>query len=246
MPVLNGSNYIYLDSCASTNEALKTEELSKKLVEGTALYTDYQLKGKGQQENSWESEPGKNLLISYLFYPNFLKPDEQMWLNLAVCVAVNQVVSHFTEQKTWIKWPNDSYVNGKKIAGILIENSLQGSKLRSSVCGIGLNINQLTFSHEKAGSLAGICGREFDRKEVREYLSAELAKTYSWLKLGKREQLKQAYESSLWGKGELLKFSKGTEIFEGEILGIGQLRKLHILVNDEVQSFANKEIAFIH
>lgn len=245
MAVFNPSNYIYLDSCASTNEALKTEELSKKLVEGTALHTDFQTKGRGQQESSWESEPGKNLLISYLFYPSFLKPDEQMWLNLAVCVAVKNLVESTLEEQTHIKWPNDIYVGRKKIAGILIENSLQGQKLRSSICGIGLNVNQLEFKTEKAQSLAGISGKEFDRKVLRENLSKELNFTYQLLKSGKREMLKQAYEACLFGKGEKLTFSSSGNTFEGEIMGIGKMGKLHILVDEEIRSFANKEIEFI-
>ena len=63
-----------------------------------------------------------------------------------------------------IKWPNDIYVNDKKISGILIENSISHDKIRKSIIGIGLNVNQKFFKDLNATSLINVTGKKFNLK----------------------------------------------------------------------------------
>ncbi len=245
MTQLTGSYTIFLEETSSTNEALKIEELNKKLPEGSVLYTNFQTKGKGQQEAKWESESHKNILMSVLYYPVFLKPDEQMWLNMAISLACRKFLSEYlSPNQVFIKWPNDLVSSGKKIGGILIENSLQGPKIRSSIVGIGININQLNFENEKASSVFCLMNNELKLSDLRQKLFFYLDEYYSLLKLKQFTSIKTQYENHLLFKGMETNFLiDGVEV-KAQVLGIGANGKLHLLIDDEIRSFANKEIVF--
>ncbi len=135
---------IHLKETSSTNQYL-TECLRKQtLKEGTVVFADFQTSGKGHAENHWESEAGKNLTFSVLLYPDFLEAQEQFFLSQLVSLALADVLKTIISGVS-IKWPNDIYVDDKKIAGVLIENVLSGKHITSSVIGIGVNVNQTAF-----------------------------------------------------------------------------------------------------
>ncbi len=134
----------YIQQTDSTNNFLKQLATQTTLEQGYTVYTSLQTAGRGQQGNTWDSEPDKNLLFSTLFYPEQLKALQQFRLSMAVAVQVNKVLRKYVPQ-TVIKWPNDIYINHQKMGGMLIENQLSGEFIKQSVIGIGININQLTF-----------------------------------------------------------------------------------------------------
>ena len=108
-----------------------------------------QTAGRGQRGNSWKSEPGKNLTFSIVlkFTDNsdmMIKAIDQFVLSQITALSVVELLSRHDIQAQ-IKWPNDIYVDGKKISGILIENSLRGEWISHSIIGIGLNVNQRNF-----------------------------------------------------------------------------------------------------
>ncbi|MFW6226834.1 MAG: biotin--[acetyl-CoA-carboxylase] ligase, partial [Bacteroidota bacterium] len=111
----------------------------------TVIWTGFQEEGKGQQGNRWESNSGENLLASWILYPRFLEPRQQFSLSVINSLAIIDLLNEFGVQGR-IKWPNDIFTGNKKIAGMLIENSIEGSYLLFSVIGTGLNVNQTVFS----------------------------------------------------------------------------------------------------
>ena len=145
---------MYIASTNSTNTLLK--ELAAEGNPPEFIYAGYQIAGRGQTGNSWESEEGKNLLCSILLPPN----KDLYFLNIAVSVAIIRLIG---EQLT-IKWPNDIYYNDKKLAGILLENAIVGSEIKYSIAGIGLNVNQMEFISDAPNpvSLKQITGKEYD------------------------------------------------------------------------------------
>ena len=110
------------------------------------IYTTYQTAGRGQTGNGWESERGKNLLLSYLLREPEVNISEMFLLNVIAAVAAHRTIAEWLsfEQRPMlsIKWPNDIYIGNRKIAGILVENSLSGTKIQHSIAGIGINVNQ--------------------------------------------------------------------------------------------------------
>ena len=141
---------LWLKSVDSTNEAARRH--ISDIDNLSVLSALEQTEGRGQRGNSWSSNVGENLLFSIVlkFSPEdssqtFLEARDQFVLNeIAALSVVNFLRSH--EIIAQIKWPNDIYVGSRKICGILIENSLRGNRLSSSIIGIGLNINQRNFN----------------------------------------------------------------------------------------------------
>ena len=140
---------IWLESVDSTNEEARRR--ISDIDNLSVLSALEQTAGRGQRGNKWTSKAGDNLLFSIVLK---LSPDDsglgvldardQFALNeIAALSVVDFLRSH--EIQAQIKWPNDIYVGSRKICGILIENSLRGKHVSSSIIGIGLNINQRNF-----------------------------------------------------------------------------------------------------
>lgn len=145
-----GSNRLHFKTIDSTN-IFAMELLSKtNPINGTVISTDFQTNGKGQIGRTWQSDPYQNLAFSIILYPHFLKPKDQFALSKAMALGVLDFLQNLnldlTTNRLRIKWPNDIYINNKKICGILIQNILSGSTYKAAVVGIGLNVLQTSFS----------------------------------------------------------------------------------------------------
>ena len=135
---------IHISETNSTNNYLQTLCARQKVEELTTVVADFQTSGRGQRGNSWESEPLKNLLFSFVLFPDFLEARCQFLISQIISLAIKEELSTYTEDIS-IKWPNDIYWKEKKICGILIENDLMGRNICQSIAGIGININQEEF-----------------------------------------------------------------------------------------------------
>jgi len=144
-----GQNLIKLSAVDSTNNYLKNlTSNSEPLPEGTVIMAEHQFAGRGQRDSVWHAEAGKNLTFSLLLRPGFISVEKQFVLNMLVSVALNNVLLKYLPVGLSIKWPNDIYVNDRKIGGVLIENVIVGSNIKQSIIGIGLNINQSVFDDD--------------------------------------------------------------------------------------------------
>lgn len=132
----------WVDTIDSTNlEALRSMGTAQ---EASVWIADFQTAGRGQRGNKWESSRAKNLTFSVLLKPYFLDIEDQFAISRITALALCRYLElHSIKAK--IKWPNDIYVEDNKICGVLIEHSICGDKLSSSVVGVGLNLNQLQF-----------------------------------------------------------------------------------------------------
>ena len=140
-----GKVLVELPRLTSTN-LYAQELLSKsKPSEGTVISTSDQYAGRGQIGSGWESEAHKNITLTFIFYPAFLPIRQQFQLTQAISLGVKDCIEHFVPKNVKIKWPNDIYINDKKTCGILIQNTLSGAQISSSIIGIGININQTHF-----------------------------------------------------------------------------------------------------
>lgn len=155
-------HYIKVSQTASTNTYLS--RLAATLPGGTVIYTPSQTAGRGQKGNSWESEDGKNLTFSLLLKRPPVKARDQFYLSEAAALAVVEALSVDAGDNFTVKWPNDVYWQDKKACGMLIENSLDGSDIATSIVGIGINVNQEHFLSDAPNpvSLINITGREHD------------------------------------------------------------------------------------
>jgi BirA family biotin operon repressor/biotin-[acetyl-CoA-carboxylase] ligase len=178
-------------------------------IEGTVIVANEQNSGRGQRANTWFSEPKSNLTCSYILRPVFLAAKDQFILSVAVALAVFETVSQFIPNNTLrIKWPNDILVGDKKIAGILIENTLKRSNLETSIIGIGLNVNQVKFPSElNATSIQLNTNTETDLNLVLEKLNTRLEKYYLQLREGSFDSMLKRLNENLFGVEESMKLT---------------------------------------
>ncbi len=237
-------NSLYLDETTSTNSFLRELLRQKTLPEGFVVFTDFQTAGKGQIENSWESEKGKNLLFSILLYPHQISIAEQFIMSQIVSIALIKVLSEYCEQVK-IKWPNDIYVNDKKLAGILIENSLQGAQIKSTIIGIGLNVNQTDFKSDAPNpvSLRLLNNKSYNRKVILEKIIDNILHIYSEMD---KDIVREEYFSNLYRNDGFYAFRRGNKIFNARIKNVLPNGKLILsLENKSTKAFYFKEVEFI-
>ena len=239
-----GSKIINFNEIDSTNRF--AEDLIKQgvVTEGTVIRAAYQSAGKGQGKNQWISEQGKNLLITIVLKPHFLAPDRQFQLNKALTLGLFDFISTYCHDVV-IKWPNDIRANNKKIAGILIQHTVEGDQLIHTIAGIGLNVNQMKFPDDlpDAISLHQILGSPLDLDTALQRLCLSLDVRYSMLRAGNFKVLDADYHTNLMGIFEEQQFIVSGETIAGTIQGVdvfGQLLVEH--ENGVIKAYQHGEI----
>jgi BirA family transcriptional regulator, biotin operon repressor / biotin---[acetyl-CoA-carboxylase] ligase len=240
-------NLIILSDTDSTNNYANRLITEGKAKNGSVVLSHYQKSGRGQRGNTWESAPGKNLLASIVLFPAFLPPGKQFYLSKITSLALVDLLREHTQGVT-VKWPNDIFVNKKKIAGILIETSILGNQFHSAVAGIGLNLNQEKFSAELPNpvSLKLIAGKDFNVKEMALQLREIFMDWYQKLETGSIAEIDESYHKNLFRINEWAVFQKNDKSFEARILGTGEYGQLILEDRSGNQtSYMFKEIEFV-
>ena len=192
-------HYIKVSQTASTNTYLS--RLAATLPGGTVIYTPSQTAGRGQKGNSWESEDGKNLTFSMLLKRPPVKARDQFYLSEAAALAVVEALTAEAGDGFTVKWPNDVYWHDKKICGMLIESSLDGSDIVTSIVGIGINVNQERFLSDAPNpvSLKGITGHEHDLMTLLKRVCSRIEQLVESLgDDAARQQLHRQYMAALY------------------------------------------------
>lgn len=230
--------------CGSTNDTMQEFVRSKTEQEGLLVFTKHQTKGRGQRENVWESEKGKNVAMSLCLQPSFLQLSEVFYLTIIVSLSLVEVFNKLGIDAA-IKWPNDIYVEDQKISGVLIENILKGTEVMNAIVGVGINVNQATFNEPKAVSVRQLRNKKTDLSDVLTSFINSLDKYYAVLKSGERKKLRTLYHQYLYRNGLRALFDDG-EVFEGTIQGVNDLGQLQVLKEDAlVYEYSMKEIKFL-
>lgn len=244
-----GHNLINLKEVDSTNTFLK-DAVSKStpLMDGTVIMADTQFAGRGQSANSWQSEAGKNLTFSILLNPSFLPVESQFGLNKAISIALNDVLRKYIGDGVYIKWPNDIYIHKNKIGGILIENIIQGTKIKHAIIGIGLNVNQVNFADnlKNVTSLKQELHQDYHLMGLLGEICSAIEARYLQLKSGLLKNINEEYLNRLYLKGEIASFKFNGSIEKGKIIGITEIGQLILETEGQIKYFNNKEIEFIN
>lgn len=245
-PLFLGKKVVFLTDCHSTNDELSVLLKKSDPSEGLVIHTNHQKSGKGQRGNIWLDEPGKNVLMSVLLKPIFLKISDQHLLNVVIGLSVIRCVGRYLEEeRIKLKWPNDVLIDNRKICGILVENTLKGETLENSIVGIGFNLNQKGFGLPNATSLAIQTEEEYDRDSFIENLLVDIEYFLLKLKNGQQNLLLQLYHEKLYLKGEASFFRDENGEFTGTILGIDKAGKLIVSKEGSFHNYGIKEIEFL-
>lgn len=242
-----GSDLIFYNELPSTNTEASMLLRRGEPEEGTVILADYQSTGKGQATNTWHSVKGKNLLFSVILYPHSVSPSDQFLLSMAISLGICDFLDRHSSGAR-IKWPNDVYLGNKKIAGILIENSIIGSEIESSVAGIGLNINQDDFpsSVPHPVSLKMATGKEYSITECMKELLHDLDCRYRHLLYDDRDILRQDYLARLYRLREWTDFKTAGKVFTGRITDVPVSGQIRIEEKDgTVREFSFREFTYL-
>ena len=207
--------FYLLDSVDSTNNYAMANVHAGMATHGMAWFANEQTHGKGQRGKAWQTEAGKNIILSIVLKPLPIFRVQPFLLSSLVAIACAEFLQKNCSQNIYIKWPNDLYWRDRKAGGILIENVITGDEWKWAVVGIGINVNQTQFDNQLSNpvSLQEIAGREMDPEELTRQLHVYIldkvnSSTEESLKL-----LMPAYNDRLFKRGQEVKLKKDSAVF---------------------------------
>lgn len=187
--------FLYLEKVDSTNNYLKSVDKDR-----TVVWSYNQTKGRGRENRKWVDFKDKNLALSILFIPTEFF--NTVWYIASASLAIIDTITYYGINNGWIKWPNDVYIQNKKLAGILAESLWQNNIIEKLIIGIGINVNternNLSIIDKEATSVAIEINKIIDIKEFTkrfiDNLSErfELLLTYNNIELIKEEWIKNS------------------------------------------------------
>ena len=240
-------NIFKFDAVNSTNDILLKWAENKSTPNSCVIWALSQQKGRGQHGRVWESNSAENLTFSMLIRHDGMTVMEQFIFNKAISVALLKSL-HVFSPNFKIKWPNDIYLNGKKIAGVLIENSIKGKYIDYSVVGIGINVNQRKFAKDlkNAGSLITEIGEEVELENLLYQIVDHIEFFVNYLHNKHCKKILNTYLDNLYRKDTISVFKKGDKKFNGIIRGVDKFGRIKIeLEDEEVVLFTNGEIGMM-
>lgn len=228
----------------STNtlaEQLPLQELHDRMV----ILTWRQTAGRGQVGNRWESALERNISMTVILKPEALPAERQFAVSMAVALGCRDWVAGYTEGTT-VKWPNDIYVGDRKIGGILIEHRITGGNVGTSLCGIGLNVNQEAFLSDAPNpvSLYQLTGKVMPLSAALEELLACLSRRFD--RLHDYASLERDFLGCLYRSEGVHTWRDADGIFRASLAGVdeyGQLRLWDEAGKERVYGF--KEVAYL-
>ena len=235
---------IKLDAIDSTNDYLKQVVREHAVENYTMVLAFDQRKGRGQLNAKWTSEPGKNLTMS-LFVNEFDSVDHTVFdFNVTVALAIVKVLQQLNIPNTSLKWPNDIMADGKKVGGILIENTFKPNGTFASIIGIGINLNQTNFENlPQATSLTCLTGAIYEIESIALKLKESL-QFHLQLPI---DSIWESYLNSLFKINSPSAFEdKLGNRFMGIIQTVDREGKLLVLLDDDlIHSYEVKEIKML-
>lgn len=231
---------IHLNFVDSTSLYIKRNR--DKMEDLTFVSANFQLCGRGRLGRTWQSEAGKNLLFS-ICIKNKELINKYEKLSIATAVAVYNALKELGLKYVSIKWPNDVYVKGKKICGILLEKFTYGSYIDFLIVGVGLNVNQKEFDCD-ATSI--ILEKQFYQiRDVKAKVYAQIKTLFKEIENGNNEYLTIAKKKNyLLRKKVYAYLPNSNEKVLVKVLDINDDNSLKVLCDGVEYNLRSGEITF--
>ena len=236
-----------LDVVDSTNRYVR-DEADNLWVPGkdiVAVTVVHQTAGRGQRGNAWQSQSGKNLLLSILLRPGCaLEVSGQFLLSQAVALSIHSAMKCYGIE-TRLKWPNDVYAGDRKLAGILVELDYSGAFVEQAIVGIGLNVNQTEFPpmDRVPVSMKMLLGRDIPVEDVLRDVLCHFNHYYNELRWGNKKAISAEYRELLLGLGEQREFIDSCGSFTATIEGVEPCGRLLLRRSDgSLSRYCFKEV----
>ena len=178
---LIGRHLVVLAETTSTNDVIA--QMAADEPEGLVVIAERQTTGRGQYGRRWESAPGKGLWLSVLLRPKIAVADSARLTDF-LARTIAETIQETVGVDATIKPPNDVYLDGRKVAGVLVEMCVETGGGYCAIAGLGLNVNHTPEDfppelRETAGSLAAVAGHALDRFELAVALLRHLDQGYA-------------------------------------------------------------------
>lgn len=205
--------------------------------EGTVIVAAGQTEGRGRQGRRWESPHGHNLYVSIILRPRVLASQVSILTLVAGLAAVEMLVQDYNITAQ-VKWPNDIWINGKKVGGILSELVTTDTHVDYVVLGFGLNVNACSsdFSPDVAKiatSLAEVAGKQFDLDDMLAAWCQHLAHCYQEFTVDEFGGMQSEYEAVMALKGQSVQVRCGSATHAGIIRGVDVVGRLLLEKNGQ-------------
>ena len=233
-----------LDSIESTNTYLL--EKVKTLKKTTAVFAELQTAGRGQFNRVWiSSRFAKNIALSILWYFPY-KPNKLTGLSLAIGLSVVKALEEYGLKGIKLKWPNDIFYYGKKIAGVLIETRSSKSTLCPTVVGIGLNLYSPTTNidaiNQTITNIYAIQKRLPQRNRLAGLLLKHALATLFEFQTKGFPAFMEAWKTFDSLKDKYIRIQTGKGIREGVARGINSQGQFCIEIEGKIHFFSSEEI----
>lgn len=239
---VSNEKIIVLNNTESTNNYAMAMVQDRTATDGTAVFAIEQNQGKGRLHRRWQSEPGKNIILSVITDMKGVLLQNQFLLSMIAALSVAELFKNHSEIKPFVKWPNDIFINDRKAGGILIETTIRGTIWQWAVTGFGININQSVFEDLlNATSLSCETGKEFNVLEMAVELKNIFLQKAAHLKSGNTHTIVSGYNEHLYKKGEVVTFETEDKVFEARIMEVTGDGKL-ITTGDEKREWVVNEV----
>lgn len=238
---------IRLQEIDSTNAYLRNYTPQDENESMTIVTTEYQSAGKGQGKNTWESNPGENLLFSILCHPDKVPANKQFALSMAIALAVKDALRMYIGDIE-VKWPNDIYWHNHKLGGILIECSLSAGMVRNCIIGVGIDVNQRSFENltKNPISIYQITHREIDRDELLNSIIEEFEHYLQLISDGRYDEIQLNYCHSLYRRHGYYPYYDKDGEFMARFVTIDPTGRLTLKDDDGMlRTYAFKEVKFL-
>ena len=219
-----GQRIVYYPCIDSTNRAARDLAL-QGASHGWVVLADEQSAGRGRLDRTWESQAGEDILASIIVCPQ-LPAADSFRLTMMASIAVVQAIEQECAVTCGIKWPNDIFLNGKKLCGILSEGRIDHDRLAFMVIGIGLNVNSSMQGRgalaSEAISLRDATGQRHDRSALIIAMLEAFDRLYAIGAEGTGENLRRLWEKHAMMLGRMVSIHNGNDILSGITRGIMQ------------------------
>jgi len=220
--------FIILDCVDSTNNYAMAQLRTGTALHGNAYFANEQQTGRGRRGKNWQTQKGKNIMLSIVLNTEFLAVYQQFQLIISTSLGCLDFFHRYTTNNVKIKWPNDLYWNDRKAGGILIDNIIKGDLWQWAVIGIGINMNQTSFSADLPNpvSLKQITGETYDIVKSAKELYEDVMIRFDGLRKNQFENLYSLYNQSLYRLKEHIKLKKDNIVFDTILSGVAQQGQL--------------------
>jgi BirA family transcriptional regulator, biotin operon repressor / biotin---[acetyl-CoA-carboxylase] ligase len=220
--------FVVLDAIESTNNYAMEQARAGLATHGKAWFANEQWAGKGQRGKKWVSNKGENIVMSLIVKPSKVFQANPFYISMLIANVCRLFIAEKTNMQTYVKWPNDIYIDDRKAGGILIENIFVGKEWQWTVIGIGINVNQLVFNNVEniPISLKNLTGQEYNPIELAKALQQLIISSLEKLNMEDLKKIHEIFNQHLYKKNRVVSLKKETAVFETTIIGVNEYGQL--------------------